>query len=284
MRTSVLLAASVVAVLTSSCNSCRPPGYVCRAGSTSPTCKALAASPSIAWRLVKVLPHDESSFTEGLVFVSDRLFESSGRRSRLIELDPATGEVIADHAWPTGAGLPAFAEGLASDGTRLVQLSWQTGAAWTWDVATLTRSERLMYRGEGWGLCFDGSQYLRSDGTAQLTGHDPRTFAPTGTTIHVTLDGEPLVDLNELECVDGAVLANVWNTPYVVLIDPASGRVNGRVDLTELVARESARGSESVLNGVARDPATGYLHVTGKHWSHLYVIELIPSPDAGARL
>lgn len=254
------------------------PAYVCKSGRAGPHCAALAAVPRWPWQLVATVAHDASSFTEGLTFVGPRLFESSGQRSRLLEVDPATGATRASLAWPGGPGDPVFGEGLASDGARLVQLSWKTQAAWTWDVATLARGPVLRYEGEGWGLCFDGARYWRSDGSATLTAHDAATFAPTGDTLDVTAGGQPITDLNELECWDGAIVANVWHTPYAIRIDAATGAVTGVLDLTALVDREGATGAEHVLNGLAWDAAARHLHVTGKLWRRRFVIALAPPP------
>jgi glutamine cyclotransferase len=242
-------------------------------------CASLRApSHRIRWRLIRVMRHDRSSFTEGLVFAGDRLFESSGPDRRVFAIDPSTGRVLSVARWSDANGEDNFAEGLAFDGRRLVQLSWHGGRARTWDPETLMRGPSLTYEGAGWGLCFDGRDFLRSDGSATLTVHDRDTFASLAS-LAVTIDGEPLASLNELECIGTSVFANVWYTAHVVRIDRGSGEVTGVLDLSELVRTENMLGYENVLNGLAWDPNARQLYVTGKRWKHIYVIELFESPS-----
>lgn len=230
----------------------------------------------IHWNVVARLPHSTRSYTEGLVFAGGRLFESVGRydESRLIEVDPQTGAVLASVPDPKtlpGAADRFFAEGIAVDGEQLIQLSWKSHLGVRWDLRTMKMAGTVAYQGEGWGLCFDGVRYLRSDGTSNLRIH-ARDFSP-GDSIPVALDGTPINSLNELECKGGDVYANVWQTPFIVRIEATSGRVTGVLDLKALVDEVSAKGAESVLNGIAFDPR-GRLFVTGKHWKALYVLEL----------
>ena len=128
---------------------------------------------------------------------------------------------------------------------------------------------------EGWGLAFDGERLILSDGTATLQFMDPETFAPVGK-INVTLDGNPINMLNELEYIDGEVWANVWMTDYIVRIDPVTGLVKSYIDLTGLAALTKLGSSGAVLNGIAWDAEKRRLFVTGKHWANLFEIELVP--------
>jgi glutamine cyclotransferase len=230
----------------------------------------------IPWQRVAALGHATDSFTQGLVFVGPRLYESVGLvgQSRLLELDPATGATLRTVAWPAevGADRRPFAEGLAYADGRLIQLSWQSEVALTWSE-DFVRGPDLTYDGEGWGLCFDGTDLWRSDGTSTLHRHRPGDFVEVGT-LAVTVDGEPVTDLNELECIDGAIYANVWHTPYVARIDAATGRVTGVLDLQPLVDEAGADGWDAVLNGIAWNPATRQLLVTGKLWPAMYLITI----------
>ena len=236
------------------------------------------AGPVIGWTLVRTIAHDSSSFTQGLVFADDGyLYESAGgeRTSRLVKVDPASGKLVAERRWPRaiqGTTQVPFAEGLALAGDRFVQLSWKNGRALTWS-RELVRGPDLRYRGEGWGLCFDGRGFWRSDGTAKLRRHATATFAEERTLI-VRANGEEVGSLNELECVGDHVYANVWQTPYVVIIRARDGVVAGVLDFTRLVDDVAASGRGSVLNGIAWDPARGELYVTGKRWSKMYVVRL----------
>ncbi len=226
---------------------------------------AVVARPEV----LAQLPHDRSAFTEGLEIDGDALYESTGLdgRSQLRELDPATGAVRRTVPLP---GV-LFGEGLTVVDDSIWQLSWRDGVALQWDRTTFTLRQQVPISGEGWGLCRDGARLVRSDGTDRLRFHDPVTFAETGA-VSVTLDGAPVTRLNELECVDGQVWANVWQTDRIVRIDPASGRVTAVVDATGLLP--DRRGTD-VLNGIAALGDDQYL-LTGKFWPTTFRVRLPP--------
>jgi glutamine cyclotransferase len=166
-----------------------------------------------------------------------------------------------------------FGEGIAVIGNRIIQLTWQNGRAFVYDRETFERQQTFTYTGEGWGLTWDGQRLIMSDGTDVLRFRDPDTFAEIG---HVRVrDGDrPVPSLNELEYVDGVVYANVWPTERVARIDVATGQVTGWIDFRGLLtATERARGVD-VLNGIAHDPATGHLLVTGKLWPWVFEVRL----------
>jgi glutaminyl-peptide cyclotransferase len=219
------------------------------------------------------LPHDTSAFTQGLELGPDgALFEGTGLegRSQLRELDPDTGELR--RAVPLPAHL--FGEGITVVDDRIWQLTWQDGVALEWDLASFTLLREVPIEGEGWGLCRDGDRLVRSDGTDRLRFHDPATFAETGS-VAVTLDGEPVTQLNELECVDGQVWANVWQTDRIVRIDPADGRVTAVVDAAGLLDPGRRAGAD-VLNGIASLGHGEYL-LTGKLWPAMFRVRFTPA-------
>lgn len=238
-----------------------------------------AVQPVIGWSKLRSIPHDTSSFTQGLVFADGYLYESAGgeRASRILKIDARSGQIVAERRWPiaiAGSTVTPFAEGLAIDGDTLVQLSWNNERALTWSRNDLRRGLDLAYRGDGWGLCFDGAGYWRSDGSARLHRH-AATFAIDHTrALHVTSAGEDVRELNELECIGDHVFANVWRTPYVVIIRARDGVVVGVLDFTLLVREVDASGRESVLNGLAWDPQRAELYVTGKRWSTVFVVRI----------
>ncbi len=218
--------------------------------------------PVLRPEVLAEVPHDPSAFTQGLELHEGTLYEGTGLegKSQLRVLDPATGEVLRAQSLPG----QLFGEGIAVAGDRIWQLTWQDGVVLEWDRATLTLRQQLPLDGEGWGLCHDGTRLVRSDGTDQLRFHDPVTFAETGS-VTVTIDGEPVTQLNELECVDGQVWANVWPSDVLVRIDPASGRVTAAVDAAGLLDPEQRANADAVLNGIAALGDAEYL-LSGKLW------------------
>lgn len=239
-------------------------------GAPSTTASSQASPGTIArlaYEVVRRIPHDTTAWTEGLLFDADgRLYESTGinGRSQIRELDPVTGEVLRFVASPDAA----YGEGLALVGDTFLQLTWREGRAFLVDRATFEVIGEHDYadQGEGWGLCYDGARLVMSNGSDTLTFRDPTTFEVLGT-VAVTADGEPLARLNELECVDGDVWANVWETEFIVRIDPESGAVTGVLDadgLLEPDPAESDRGA--VLNGIAKVPGSDTFLLTGKLW------------------
>lgn len=234
------------------------------------------AAPRLAVRVVRVLPHDPTSFTQGLVFHAGRLYESTGLvgASRLREVELATGRALREIALPGRQ----FGEGLALAGDRLVQLTWLDGVAHVWRLADFASLGTFAYAGEGWGLAYDGERFVQSDGSSKLTFRDPKSFEATGRlTVH--RDGVEVSYLNELEWARGRLYANVWISDDIVAIDPADGRVVATYDAGGLLAPDEAARAD-VLNGIAHDPGTGHFFLTGKNWPRLFEVEL---PDPAGR-
>jgi glutamine cyclotransferase len=229
-----------------------------------------AAVPTLHPQVLAELPHDPTAFTQGFEIDGGTLYEGTGLegRSQLRELDPQTGAV--ERSVPLPGHL--FGEGITVVGDRIWQLTWRDGVVLEWDRASLTLRRQVPLDGEGWGLCLDGggppdghgARLVRSDGTDRLRFHDPDTFAEQES-VTVTLDGAPVTELNELECVDGQVWANVWQTDRIVRIDPASGHVTAVVDAAGLLDPARRAGTD-VLNGIAAVPDTDEFLITGKLW------------------
>lgn len=232
-------------------------------------------APVAAVEQVRSFPHDSLAFTQGLLWLGGRLYESTGRygQSSLRIVDVETGEVRQR----VNLGPQYFAEGLAAVGDSLYQLTWREGVAFIYDPATLRQVSQVAYQGEGWGLTSDGRRLIVSDGSSYLTFVDPVTFQ-VDTTMRVTDGGRPVDQLNELEWVRGEIWANVWHTHRIARIDPASGRVVGWLDLSALIP--PVRDPEAVLNGIAYDEQANRLLVTGKLWPRLYEIR-VPSLNIG---
>ena len=228
------------------------------------------------YRVVNTFPHDTTAFTQGLFFEDGDLYETTGRygQSRLRKVALESGETLKS------ANLSAnhFGEGSVAWGANIIVLTWRSGAGFVFDRNTFERKQTFSYSGEGWGLTHDGERLIMSDGTSELRFLNPETFEETGR-LKVTFRGAPLPHLNELEWVNGEILANVWMSDAVVRIDPETGAVTGLIDLRGLNPAESID-NDRVLNGIAYDDKTGRLFVTGKYWPSLFEIELVEHEGA----
>lgn len=247
----------------------------CHAAPQQPAPAATAeAIPVLTARIVARYPHDAGAFTEGLIWHDGALYESIGLEgvSEVRRVTLADGKVTARARIPASE----FGEGLAAWGSELVSLTWHGGVAHRWDIRTLRPRGNGRFTGEGWGLASDATGLIQSDGTPTLRFLDPKTLK-VRRTVTVTLRGRPLKDINELEVVDGAILANVWHTPWIVRIDPASGKVTALIDLRPIVAEMPVADPEAVANGIAWDAAGRRLFVTGKLWPTLFEIALTPA-------
>lgn len=252
--------AAAVSVLVAGCGSEATP---------SETTTAKGPVPTIKPEVLAEMPHDTTAWTQGLEFDGPKLYEGTGvaGASQVRELDPETGAVLRAAAAPNNY----YGEGITVVGDRIWELTWQNKVAVEWDKNTMTPLREVPVNGEGWGLCADGDRLVRSDGSDRLFFHDPETFAETGS-VAVTRDGDPLRNLNELECVDGQVWANVWTSDTIVRIDPGTGEVNTVVDASEL-ATNAGRDRQKVLNGIAHIDGDEYL-VTGKYWPKMYRVRI----------
>lgn len=224
---------------------------------------------TIAARVLAQYPHDSSAFTQGLFIRDGRLYETTGyeRRSTLREVELKTGRVIRQAALPPDQ----FGEGSTDFGPDIYSITWQGGVGHRWRLADFKRLGEFRYDGEGWGLTQDGRHLILSDGTATLRFIDPATMQ-VARRVTVTDDGVPRDRLNELEYVDGEILANIWHEDRIARINPHTGRIKGWIDLSDVVAALPLTNPEAVLNGIAWDKKARKLYVTGKLWPALYQI------------
>ena len=229
------------------------------------------------YQVVNRYPHDRGAFTQGLLYRDGFLYESTGLqgRSSLRSVAPETGEVLRQRDIPA----PYFAEGLALVGDELLQLTFRAGRLFRWDRETFEPLGEQEYSGEGWGLCYDGEALWMTDGSAELERRDPETFAVLSS-VTVRRGGRSLPNLNELECVAGAVYANLWQADEIVRIDPGSGRVTATVDASGLRALlpDGPQGGE-VLNGIAYDAERDLFLLTGKLWPSLFEVRFVPAGE-----
>lgn len=224
------------------------------------------------YEVVAEYPHSRTSYTQGLQFVDDELWEGTGEygRSRIMLTELSTGKILKSKA----NSADEFGEGITVLGDKIYQLTWTNGKMHIYDRASLKPTATHTYKGEGWGLTSDGAKLYMSDGTHIIRVLNPETLAQERR-FGVTLRGESLNLLNELEWVEGKIWANVYTTNYIVIINPESGVVEGVIDLSNLLPVSEYDGKTDVLNGIAYDSATKRIFVTGKNWSKLFEIKLI---------
>lgn len=226
------------------------------------------SSQNYGFSVVATFPHDVNAFTEGLAFNNGSLYEGTGEygTSELRRVDLATGDVLQDLRLPSDY----YGEGVTVVGDRIIQLTWQNNTGFVYDKQTFNLQRQFSYSTEGWGLTFDGTNLIMSDGTDQLYFLDPATFQVVRqVSVH---DGNVSVNLlNELEYVKGNVYADIWLAGKIAVINPQTGQVTGWVNLDNLEGDLTYQ-----ANGIAYDQQNNRLYVTGKNWQHLYEITLTP--------
>ncbi|NOX61883.1 MAG: glutaminyl-peptide cyclotransferase [Chloroflexi bacterium] len=231
-----------------------------------------AKAPVYGYRVVHVYPHDAGAFTQGLVYDRGDLLEGTGLRGRssLRRVDLETGAVLQQRALPAHL----FGEGVALVDDRIYQLTWTSQQGFVYDRASFELLDSFTYPTQGWGLAYDGERLIMSDGSDTLYFRNPETFAELGR-VKVRDGATAVTRLNELEYVQGEVWANIWLTDRIARIDPQTGQVTGWIDLTGLLTPQEQAAAD-VLNGIAYDPQTDRIFVTGKLWPKLFEIELVP--------
>lgn len=217
-------------------------------------------------------PHQRSSYTQGLFWYDGSLWESVGEygRSKMMRVELESGRAMKSVSLPKRE----FGEGAVLLDSTIYQITWREGVAHLYDVPSLKERTTIRYSGEGWGIATDGKWLYMSDGTDKIYKLDPATFKRVAT-IAVTFNGKSLGMINEMEWIDGKLWANVYLTESIVVIDPATGQIEGVLDLTGLLSETDMEPTTDVLNGIAYDKATGRIFITGKNWPKLFEIEVI---------
>lgn len=235
-------------------------------------------TPEIAKaEIVSSFPHDPTSYTQGLEFYKGKLYEGTGDPGRqgktiLGEIDPATGKHIEGRRVSLDGTY--FGEGITILNDKVYQLTWQSGKCFVYDVnGFMNRVEEFSYTGEGWGLCNDGKSLIMSDGSERITFRNPKNFT-TERVIEVYNNLGPIPQLNELEYINGLIYANVYTQNFIVVIDPETGKVLQQISANQLV--NQARGNGDVLNGIAYNPDTKKMIITGKYWDKYYEVKVTP--------
>ena len=220
----------------------------------------------------KSYPHDVSGYTQGLFFHNGVLYESTGQygSSSFRKVDLYSGNIESRIDFPS----EFFVEGSCVVENRLYILTWYEELCFVYDINTYDLIAQFQYTGEGWGLTTDGNSLIMSDGTSTISFRDPVTFLQTRQ-ITVKLNGREISYINELEYINGKIWANVYGLDYILIIDPQTGNVDGRVDCKGLLESQYRNSYVDVLNGIAYNPENGKIYLTGKYWPKLYQITLI---------
>ncbi|HYR74667.1 MAG TPA: glutaminyl-peptide cyclotransferase [Pyrinomonadaceae bacterium] len=238
----------------------------------------------IPYKVIGCYPHDERAFTEGLVFHEGTLYESTGTNpgtrsiSTLRQVEIGSGRVLRARAVSKGY----FAEGLAILHGKAYQLTYLDDKGLVYDLETLTLLNTFSYEYQGWGLTNDGKCLIMSDGSNHLRYINPCNLEVEGEPIMVTICGQALYGLNELEYIAGRIYANVFETDYIFRIDPNNGKVTGRMDLKDLHPKQMPDSAGAVLNGIAFDNELECMFVTGKYWPTLFEIQIKDKPASDA--
>lgn len=236
---------------------------------------ATPPTPSISYSVVATYPHDTSSFTQGLVFWKGQLLEGTGLKgqSKLMQIDLPTGKAVRQLALDTNF----FGEGITVLNDTLYQLTYQEHVVHVYNAKDFSKIKQFTLNTEGWGITNNGKDLIVTDGSSNLYFYDPATFRLLRTQ-GVSANGEAAINLNELEYINGFVYANQWQLNYILKIDPATGQVAARMDFTDLVQRVVARitnahPADAVLNGIAYNPETKKVYITGKNWPEIFEIQ-----------
>ncbi|RYZ41873.1 MAG: glutaminyl-peptide cyclotransferase [Sphingobacteriales bacterium] len=230
------------------------------------------AAKSISYSIVQTYPHDTSSFTQGLVIYNGNLYEGTGERghSHLLKTDLKTGK-IEQHV---SLAQKYFGEGITILRDTVYQLTWQERVVFVYTLKDFKKVKEFAFNTDGWGITTDGKELLVSDGSSNIYYYNPSTFQLQRTQT-ITEDGSLSYNLNELEYIDGFIYANQWQAPYILKIDPGSGSVVGKIDLTNIWNRVKAKDpAADVPNGIAYDSNTKKIYITGKKWPELYEVQL----------
>lgn len=252
-------------------------------GNTGKTNSNTVATPAkftiYDYEVVNTYPHDPAAFTQGLVFYNGFFYEGTGGRkddsfhSSIRKVEVETGKVLKK----SDLAGEYFGEGITIFNDKLYEITWQESTAFMYDVNDFKLLKEFRYPGEGWGITHDDTNLIMSDGTHVIRFINPETFETVRTIVVNDEMGKPLMELNELEYVKGEIWANVWQEDWIARIDPANGKLLGRIDLTKLAEDQmNADVNADVLNGIAYDAATDRIFITGKKWKKLFEIKVKP--------
>ena len=226
----------------------------------------------ISYSIVKTYPHDTSSFTQGLVHYKGNLYEGTGEygRSHLLKVNLDNGKIEKQ----VSLDPKYFGEGITILNDTIYQLTWQEKVVFAYSLKDFKKVKEFKIDTQGWGITSNGQELIVSDGSSNLYYYNPSTFQLLRTQ-SITEGGSLSYNLNELEYIDGYIYANQWQAPYILKIDPGSGTIVGKIDVTDIWNRVKAKDPlVDVPNGIAYDTASKKIFITGKKWPELYEVQL----------
>jgi glutaminyl-peptide cyclotransferase len=259
--------------LATSCTNSRITIVTNSPGSPSSTKSSTILKPTMYnYEILNVFTHDREAFTQGLVFENGYLFEGTGLygKSSIRKVNLLTGSILQIKDLSS----EYFGEGIVIYKDTIIQLTWKNMKGLIYNKNDFSSLKEFEYNTEGWGITFDGTDLIMSDGTSNLYFWDPNTFK-TLKTIQVHDEDTPVDKLNELEYINGYIYANVWQTNNIVIIDPSQGLVRGWIDLAGILPLEKDEPQVDVLNGIAYDKQDNRIFITGKLWPSLFEIKLV---------
>jgi len=223
------------------------------------------------YKVIKAYPHDRDAFTQGLVYENGILYEGTGEKTKssLRRVRLETGEVLNQ----LDLGSEFFGEGIALWDNKIYQLTWQSKVGFVYDKTSFDLKNKIYYPTEGWGLTTVGDRLVLSDGSNILYFMDPGSFTSVSS-LEVYDNKTKVMQLNELEYINGEIWANIWMTDLIARIDPKSGKVIAYIDLKGILNDPSTDTKVDVLNGIAWDQAGNRIFVTGKNWPKLFEIKI----------
>lgn len=233
----------------------------------------ITAPQNMSYAIVATYPHDTSSFTEGLLFYKGELYEGTGNygNSKLLKTDYKTGKIVKS----VSLDKKYFGEGITIANDTIYQLTWKEKIGFKYSLNDFKKVGEFKFASnEGWGMTYDGTHIIASDGTSRLYFYEPSGFT-LKKTIDVIDGASPAFNLNELEYINGYIYANHWQTGYISKIDPATGQIIAKADMSDLLNRVLQKNPnlEPGMNGIAYDSTTKKIYVTGKNWPELYEVQ-----------
>jgi len=272
MKRIIFLGAMLLSLI--ACNDSDPSktGKAATGAPASPGSPVPNAPKSISYSIHQTYPHDTSSFTQGLVVYNGELYEGTGEygHSHLLKTDLKTGKIEKQ----VSLAVKYFGEGITILRDTIYQLTWQEKVVFAYTLKDFKKVKEFSINTQGWGITTDGHDLLVSDGSSNIYYYDPSTFRLQRTQT-ITEAGSLSFNLNELEFIDGFLYANQWQAPYILKIEPGSGSIVGKIDLTNIWNRVKAKDpAADVPNGIAYDSTTKKIYITGKKWPELYEVAL----------